>query len=79
MNHADARCPHCGQTIQPPKPKGRSCFDCKTPIGLHHKWIWAERNGVQTSVHRHCDNPESYHPPGADPVAPAPLFDERAA
>lgn len=28
---------------------------------------------------RHCDNPESYYPKGAAPIAPAPLVDWRAA
>lgn len=70
------RCPHCAQIIPAPKPKGRICFDCKGSIRLHDKWTWAERTGVLTCVHRHCDNPDSYHPPGHDPVAPSPLFDQ---
>jgi hypothetical protein len=73
------RCPHCHQPMPQPKPKGRQCFDCKGPIGRHDKWTWAERNDVLTCVHRHCDNPESYHPKGANPIAPAPLFDAEAA
>lgn len=72
------RCPHCNQPMPQPAKRVRSCFDCKRAITRHDKWTWDEREGVLTCVHRHCDNPESYHPKGADPVAPAPLFDEAA-
>lgn len=43
------------------------------------KWTLAQRNGVLTPVHRHCDNPNSYYPAGQAPVAPAPLLEWRAA
>jgi hypothetical protein len=64
-----------------PKPakRVRTCFDCKKPITRHAKWTWADRGGVLTCVHRHCENPESYNPRGADPLAPTPLFEGRAA
>lgn len=75
----EARCPHCQQILPAPHKLVRRCFDCAHPITRHAKWTWAERNGVLTAVHRHCGNPESYHPKGADPVAPAPLFDGGAA
>jgi hypothetical protein len=62
-----------------PKKLVRTCFDCGQPITRHAKWTWAQRGQTLTCVHRHCDNPESYNPMGADPVAPAPLFDGAAA
>lgn len=70
------RCPHCDQTLPSPKPKGRVCFDCRLSISRHDKWHWDERQGVLTCVHRHCDNPEGYYPKGAEPVSPAPLFEQ---
>lgn len=69
------RCPHCHQPMPAPRRVVRACFDCKQPITRHAKWTWAERSGVLTAVHRHCTNPESYHPGGAEARAPAPLFD----
>jgi hypothetical protein len=65
------RCPHCQQPIPEAARLVRSCFDCKQPIRRHDKWTWAERGGVLTCVHRHCDNPDSYNPPGA-PAEPPP-------
>lgn len=73
------RCPHCLQTMPTPTKLVRVCRDCGQPIRRHDKWAWVERAGVLTCAHRHCENPQSYNPAGADPVAPAPLFDEVAA
>lgn len=73
------RCPHCQQQMPEPAKLVRACRDCGQPIRRHDKWTWAERGGVLTCVHRHCDNPQSYHPKGAEPVAPAPLFDAEGA
>lgn len=69
------RCPQCGRPTPTPRRVVRSCYDCKQPITRHAKWTWATRTGVQTAVHRHCDNPESYYAKGEEPIAPAPLFD----
>lgn len=52
------RCLMCGQPIK--AEARRICFDCKRPIELHDKWMWAERHGIATCVHRHCDAPTSY-------------------
>lgn len=74
-----SRCPHCHQPMPTPAKVVRTCFDCRQPVGRHHKWTWAQRDGVLTLVHRHCDNPTSYEPLGESPIAPAPLFDGEAA
>lgn len=74
-----ARCPTCKQPMPAPPKLVRSCFDCKLPIGRHHKWAWVRREGMLTCAHRHCSNPTSYRPRGEEPVAPAPLFDGAAA
>jgi hypothetical protein len=55
---APKRCLMCGQPIK--TEARRVCFDCKLPIQLHDKWMWAERNSIPTCVHRHCDVPTSY-------------------
>jgi hypothetical protein len=74
------RCPHCQQQIPQPPKLVRTCYDCRKPIARHDKWKWDQRAGVLTSVHRHCDNPDSYQPPGQETASPAaPLFDEAAA
>lgn len=52
------RCLMCGQPIA--AEARRVCFDCKQPIALHDKWMWAERHDIPTCVHRHCDQPTSY-------------------
>lgn len=57
----------------------RSCADCGQAIGQHGKWKLAQRGGVLTPVHRHCDNPDSHFPKGAEQAAPAPLLDWMAA
>ncbi|MDB5445676.1 MAG: hypothetical protein JWQ97_993 [Phenylobacterium sp.] len=74
-----ARCPTCRQPMPEPGRAVRRCYDCRKPIGRHHKWTWEPREGVITIVHRHCDNPTSYHPPGEAPVPPSSLFDGEAA
>lgn len=53
----------------------RKCFDCGHAITQRCKWELAVRDGITTTVHRHCDNPGSYYAKGAEPIAPAPLFD----
>jgi hypothetical protein len=59
------RCLMCGNPIK--AEAVRVCADCKRPIGLHDKWVWAERHGLSTCVHRHCDYPESYvRPEGSE-------------
>ena len=74
------RCPHCHQPMPSPVRVVRRCFDCGEPITRHAKWTWQQRQGVLTVVHRHCENPESYDPPGTTkPIAPAPLFDGAAS
>lgn len=74
------RCPHCNQPYPQPVKLVRSCYDCKKPIVRHDKWKWDWRTGVLTSVHRHCDNPQSYQPAGSpQPEPDAPLFDTEAA
>lgn len=55
---APKRCLMCGHPIK--VEARRVCFDCRSPIGNHHKWMWVERAGVPTCVHRHCDEPTSY-------------------
>jgi len=57
----------------------RVCFDCGRTMGQGTKWTLAQRTGVLTPVHRHCDNPNSYFPAGQAPLAPAPLLEWRAA
>ncbi|MDR7232809.1 hypothetical protein J2X45_003919 [Caulobacter sp. BE264] len=58
-----------------PRRPVRACFDCNRPIAARDKWTLAQRGGVLTTVHRHCDNPSSYYAKGLDPIAPAPLLD----
>lgn len=73
-------CPHCKQPIPQPRRVVRSCYDCKAPIRRHDKWSWAERGeGILTSVHRHCDNPQGYGPAEAETPPKAPLFDGGAS
>jgi len=62
-----------------PRRPVRTCFDCSQQIGQHGKWTLAQRGGVLTTVHRHCDNPNSRYARDAQPVAPAPLLEWRAA
>lgn len=74
------RCPHCNQPWPQPPKLVRTCHDCKRPIARHDKWKWDWRGGIQTAVHRHCDNPDSYRPAGDEPTKPpAPLFEPEAA
>lgn len=66
----------------PPEPQRRpvrACADCGHAIGQNGKWKLAQSGGVLTPVHRHCDNPDSHFPKGAEQIAPAPLLDWMAA
>lgn len=58
------RCPTCNQpiTVKQVRVAARTCFDCKVPMKVDHKWTYQQRNGVMTPVHQHCDNPVSYLP-----------------
>lgn len=58
------RCLMCNQPIK--AEAKRVCCDCRQPIEPHHKWIWVERHGISTCVHRHCDFPGSYTRPESE-------------
>lgn len=61
--------------VEAPSRASRVCFDCGRAIAAGHKWALAQRGGVITTVHKHCDNPSSYYAKGLDQIAPAPLLD----
>ncbi|WP_332763973.1 HNH endonuclease signature motif containing protein [Phenylobacterium sp.] len=78
-----------GEAVNTAKLTAEQVLEIRALFGrLPHRMI-AERFGVTKSqidkirsgvcwAHVTADNPESYHPKGADPVAPTPLFDEAA-
>lgn len=59
-------CPHCKQKMPPEYEPIKICHECQNPFHRDHKWKYKKvewNDKVATvMVHRHCDNPSSYHP-----------------
>lgn len=74
---SDGRCETCLNGIPPSRTEPRICAKCGEVIQQHHKYFMRNieallvapdglsyqfRRKVTVLEHRHCDNPDSYHP-----------------